>query len=157
MGLGVLGEKLLQAGIVQQEDAERLHRQEVIERENARKQEQQRKAQERKRLQQETSDAPLRQLATLLAAIEAQFAVLEPFGFTREDCASIQAPSLDLLLRLSRLPSAVQAFLMSAPFRDAIAEQRDLLLTNEEFCHKARIDLARSKLKIQGGVLCPRE
>ena len=55
--MGLLGDKMLKAGVVSKADADRVHRQEVIEREKQRKLEERRLREEERRLAQEDQDS----------------------------------------------------------------------------------------------------
>jgi hypothetical protein len=140
--MGILGDKMLAAGVVSQDDADRLHRQETI------KKEQQRKERERKFHQEKARDLEdrLEYMAKTAAALFVKDIALEFLGFTEEERGSLLTknppPSLELFHKLGCLSHEVMVLTSSEIFRKTIQEEKDRLLKDQSF-RKYASDLLR--------------
>ena len=131
--MGLLGDKLLKAGVVSQADADRLHLQEIIEKENQRKAEERREARAQAREQEDR----LRDLAAVAASLTIKNVALGALGFTKEERESLLTrdppPTLELLRRLGNVSGTLIPLLQGDPAKKAIEEERERLLQDPKF------------------------
>ena len=136
--MGILGDKMLIAGVVSKADADRIHRQEIIEKEKIRKEEARREAQEEARWQQEVAkqrEDRLRELATLTATMSIKDVALVVLGISKEDRDDVLMgkPRLETFHHLGVLAPQIVALMKSDVYRKSIEEERDRLLKSSAF------------------------
>ena len=135
--MGLLGDKMLKAGVVTQADADRLHRQEIIEKEKKRKEERRQELQEQRRRDEEWRNTQMDFLASLSANLAVKTIALEYLGFTEEECRSILTgdppPDLPLLAKLGNASEQIFTLVSSGVMAKAVAEERERLQKDPEF------------------------
>jgi len=135
--MGMLGDKMLAAGVVSKDDAERVHRQEVIEKEKKRKAEQHKLDVAEARLR----ELRLKDLATETATMFVKGHLLESIGIEKSRVVPLlkgeRATIPELALMGSMVPQIV-GILKSDLYQKAIEEHRDLLMKNPEFLKSMR-------------------
>ena len=113
--MGLLGDKMLQAGVVSKADADRVHRQEVIEKEKRRKDEERREREEERRWHVEDD---VERIASLVINMQLKDIVLEALGFSQEERQSLllknPPPTAELLFKLGGMTDQVLAALRLA-------------------------------------------
>jgi hypothetical protein len=139
--MGLLGDKLLKAGVVTQETADRLHRQEIIEQERRRKAEERREAQQRQRKQEDR----LYDIATMVATMAIKSVALEALGFTKDEQKSILThdppPTLELFHKLGCMTPEIMALIQSDVLNHEVEKERDRLLKDPKFLQSIDKDL----------------
>ena len=129
--MGVLGDKLLAAGAVTQDDVARLHRQEVIQRENERRKREQQRHQEQ--------DAELKRrldgLAQHAASVSVKVKLLKLLGFSEEECIQLMSgkPPFELMFRLGAHASLIAEAVTDPELITATAELKQHFLNDKKF------------------------
>lgn len=132
--MGLLGDKMLQAGVVSKADADRVHRQEVIEKENKRKEEERRERAE-ERWWRKDRNGHIKFLATHVIDIQLKDLGLEYLGFSKEERQSIlrndPPPTPALLLKLGSMTD--QILVVMEAIRRVGPKERDRLMQDPQF------------------------
>ena len=136
--MGLLGDKMLKAGVVTKQDANRVHRQEVIAEENKRKEEKRREARER---EQELEEDALQFSATKVATIQVRSCMLEALGFSLQEAEMILLRDpyhdpplpLELIMKIGESARDIVALNQQPLTKKAFEEEKDRLLNDPEF------------------------